>query len=125
LPFIEYFFEKEAMVCSAIPLSIMVTLKYNRVQINSKGSSGMPIYEYHCKACDQHSEILQKISDAAAKTCPHCGKDQLEKLIAAPAFHLKGTGWYATDYKAKPQTSTETTPEKSEATPSTKTEEKK
>ena len=61
----------------------------------------MPIYEYKCESCGHQVEILQKISDAPAKTCPDCGKDALKKLVSAAAFKLKGTGWYETDFKNK------------------------
>lgn len=62
----------------------------------------MPLYEYQCEACGQHSEVIQKMSDPALTTCPNCNKDALKKLISAAAFHLKGTGWYVTDFKNKP-----------------------
>ena len=61
----------------------------------------MPIYEYKCSECDQRLEILQKISDDPAKTCPGCGNDSLRKLVSAAAFKLKGSGWYETDFKNK------------------------
>ncbi len=61
----------------------------------------MPIYEYRCDACEHQCEILQKISDEPEKFCPHCGKEQFKKLISKAAFHLKGTGWYVTDFKDK------------------------
>ncbi len=61
----------------------------------------MPIYEYKCENCGHQLEILQKISDAPATTCPACGQDSLRKMISAAAFKLKGTGWYETDFKDK------------------------
>ncbi len=57
----------------------------------------MPLREYQCDACGHRFEVIQKMSDAPLDTCPKCG-GTLQKLQAAPAFHLKGTGWYATDY---------------------------
>ena len=57
----------------------------------------MPLREYQCDECRHRFEIIQKMSDAPLETCPKCG-GTLQKLQAAPAFHLKGTGWYATDY---------------------------
>lgn len=60
----------------------------------------MPIYEYVCKACGRESEIIHKISDPPERKCPHCGKNQLTKLISAAAFRLKGGGWYETDFKS-------------------------
>jgi len=62
----------------------------------------MPLYEYHCTACNKDTEILQKMSDEPEKTCPHCHKDTLTKQISAAGFQLKGTGWYVTDFKNKP-----------------------
>ena len=61
----------------------------------------MPIYEYKCELCGHQLEMLQKISDEPAKTCPACGGDGLRKLVSAAAFKLKGTGWYETDFKDK------------------------
>lgn len=57
----------------------------------------MPVYEYQCTECGQVEEAFQKISDAPLETCPHC-KGSLKKLISQSAFHLKGSGWYVTDY---------------------------
>lgn len=57
----------------------------------------MPLYEYLCDSCHQRVEILQKLGDAPATLCPNCG-GTLRKMISAPAFQFKGTGWYQTDY---------------------------
>ncbi|MGP8051365.1 MAG: FmdB family zinc ribbon protein [Desulfobaccales bacterium] len=57
----------------------------------------MPIYEYQCSACGQVLEKWQKFSEEPLKSCPACG-GPLHKLISSCAFHLKGSGWYATDY---------------------------
>lgn len=62
----------------------------------------MPIYEYHCTACNEHTEILQKMSDEPATQCPNCHQASLTKQISAAGFQLKGTGWYVTDFKNKP-----------------------
>jgi putative FmdB family regulatory protein len=59
----------------------------------------MPIYEYRCSACGHEKEVLQKMSDAPLSRCPACGKDSFTKLISAAGFQLKGSGWYATDFK--------------------------
>jgi len=59
----------------------------------------MPIYEYQCQACLAQLEALQKISDAPLVDCPQCGKAALKKKVSAPAFRLKGSGWYETDFK--------------------------
>lgn len=59
----------------------------------------MPFYEYQCRACGAVTEVLQKITDGPLKKCPECGKNQLQKLVSAPVFRLKGGGWYETDFK--------------------------
>jgi putative FmdB family regulatory protein len=59
----------------------------------------MPFYEYECSNCRYYVEVLQKISDAPLRKCPSCGKASLKKLISAPVFRLKGSGWYETDFK--------------------------
>lgn len=66
----------------------------------------MPIYEYRCGACGFQKEFLQRISDALLTDCPECGKSALTKMVTAAGFQLKGSGWYATDFKnngSKPQ----------------------
>ncbi len=60
----------------------------------------MPIYEYRCAACGFQSEYLQKVSDPIRNLCPQCGQDTFKKLLTAAGFQLKGSGWYATDFKA-------------------------
>jgi putative FmdB family regulatory protein len=60
----------------------------------------MPFYEYECKNCGQHTEALQNITDPPLKKCPNCGKNGLRKLMSAPVFRLKGSGWYETDFKS-------------------------
>jgi putative FmdB family regulatory protein len=64
----------------------------------------MPLREYQCDACGHRFEVIQKMSDPPLEVCPRCG-DVVHKLQAAPAFHLKGTGWYVTDYAKKDQSS--------------------
>lgn len=60
----------------------------------------MPRYEYECQACGHHLEEQQRLADAPLLTCPQCGKDQLQKVISATAFHLKGGGWYKDLYSS-------------------------
>ena len=60
----------------------------------------MPIYEYQCGQCGQIEEVIQKFSDKPLTKCKHCS-GRLNKLISHSAFHLKGTGWYVTDYAGK------------------------
>ncbi len=66
----------------------------------------MPIYEYRCDSCGHQKEHLQKMSDAPLTTCPACGNESYAKQLSAAGFQLKGSGWYATDFKggSKPQT---------------------
>ncbi len=59
----------------------------------------MPIYDYKCSSCGYQTEIIQKIIDAPIVVCPKCNKKTLKKLISAPSFRLKGSGWYETDFK--------------------------
>ena len=61
----------------------------------------MPIYEYRCGQCGFQKEFMQRMSDAPLTDCPQCGKRSLNKLVSAAGFQLKGTGWYATDFKNK------------------------
>ena len=61
----------------------------------------MPIYEYHCDGCDTDFEMMRRISDASLPACPKCGAEDVRKLISLSTFHLKGTGWYVTDYADK------------------------
>lgn len=59
----------------------------------------MPIFEYRCDSCGFQKEYLQKLSDPQLTTCPECGKESFTKLLSAAGFQLKGSGWYATDFK--------------------------
>jgi putative FmdB family regulatory protein len=60
----------------------------------------MPIYEYKCMQCSNEFEAMQKFSDSAISQCPNCG-GPVKKLISRSSFHLKGSGWYLTDYAKK------------------------
>lgn len=60
----------------------------------------MPFYEYECQACKFYTEVMQKVTDAPLTRCPSCGKRTLKKLVSAPVFRLKGSGWYETDFKS-------------------------
>jgi putative FmdB family regulatory protein len=86
----------------------------------------MPIYEYRCSLCGQEHEVLQKVSEPPLTDCPSCGKPGMQKLLTAAGFQLKGSGWYATDFKGgakksdeKPKSDT-----KSDTKPDSKTETK-
>ena len=59
----------------------------------------MPIYEYRCSECGFQDEFLQKHSDPQLTACPSCKKETFNKLLSAAGFQLKGSGWYATDFK--------------------------
>jgi len=60
----------------------------------------MPIYAYRCDACGFAKDVLQKVSDEKLTVCPSCGKSTFTKQITAAGFQLKGTGWYATDFRS-------------------------
>jgi len=94
----------------------------------------MPIYEYRCDGCGHQEDHLQKSSERPLTKCPACGKKAYKKMLSAAGFQLKGSGWYATDFKTagrkpvekKADLKTETkTESKSESKTETKTETKK
>ena len=69
----------------------------------------MPIYEYRCSSCGFQKEYLRRISDPMLSSCPECGNASFQKMLTAAGFQLKGSGWYASDFKgngAKPQKDT-------------------
>ena len=70
----------------------------------------MPIYEYRCSSCGVQKDVMQKISEAVLTTCPECGKETFVKQLSAAGFQLKGSGYYATDFKDKPAGKCETAP---------------
>jgi putative FmdB family regulatory protein len=89
----------------------------------------MPFYEYECPNCGFRDEVLQKINDKPLKKCPSCGKSGLKKLMSAPVFRLKGSGWYETDFKGDKENKrnlagAEKDESKSEAKPDAKPEAK-
>ena len=97
----------------------------------------MPIYEYRCGACGFQKEFLQRLNEKPLTVCPECGKRSLNKMVTAAGFQLKGTGWYAADFKGgakktadkKSDTKTDSKPDskpesKPESKPDTKTESK-
>ncbi len=59
----------------------------------------MPIYEYECSACRHRTEAMQALSDVPLSECPECRQASLRRLVSAAGFRLKGTGWYATDFR--------------------------
>lgn len=61
----------------------------------------MPIYAYKCADCGHEKEVLQKITDAPLTDCPDCGHPSMAKMVTAAGFQLKGSGWYATDFRNK------------------------
>lgn len=81
----------------------------------------MPIYEYRCNACGFQKEHLQKVNSTPLSTCPSCGTDSYVKLLSAAGFQLKGSGWYATDFKNgspnKPAAASESAPVAAPDTP--------
>ena len=61
----------------------------------------MPIYEYRCSACGHQQEFMQKLSDPTLTVCTKCNRPTFSKMVTAAGFQLKGSGWYATDFKSK------------------------
>ena len=84
----------------------------------------MPIYEYRCAECGHEHEALQKVSEPPLTVCPACGKPALQKQLSAAGFQLKGSGWYATDFKGSAKKPAEKKAEKAEAKTEAKTETK-
>ena len=85
----------------------------------------MPIYEYQCAACGKVTEAWQKFSDEPLKVCPACG-GAMCKLVSNCAFHLKGSGWYVSDYSgSRPNSSTSDAGKESAETSSEKTSDSK
>jgi putative FmdB family regulatory protein len=86
----------------------------------------MPLYEYKCSSCGKTFEVIQKFADEPLTVHPECG-GEVVRLFSAPAFHLKGTGWYATDYAKKsnggPKSESDSKP-KDDAKPAATTESK-
>ncbi|BCA95620.1 hypothetical protein TUM19329_19810 [Legionella antarctica] len=76
----------------------------------------MPIYEYECKSCHHHFDLIQKINAEPVKQCPICFDNSVVKLVSAAGFQLKGTGWYATDFKTKGTAPKDTSDKKEEFT---------
>ncbi len=71
----------------------------------------MPIYEYRCEACGHQDEHLQKLSEPTLELCPACGKHAYKKQLSAAGFQLKGSGWYATDFKTAAKKAADKKPE--------------
>ncbi|RIK90643.1 MAG: FmdB family transcriptional regulator [Burkholderiales bacterium] len=59
----------------------------------------MPIYAYRCDSCGTEKDVLQKFSDAPLTACPVCAAESFHRVLTAPAFQLKGSGWYVTDFR--------------------------
>jgi putative FmdB family regulatory protein len=85
----------------------------------------MPFYEYECPHCGYDEEVLQKITDKPLTQCPGCGKKGLRKLISAPVFRLKGSGWYETDFKSDKEQKRNLAAAEKEDTPPAKKDEGK
>ncbi|RVT88460.1 FmdB family zinc ribbon protein [Inhella crocodyli] len=77
----------------------------------------MPIYAYRCSACGHAKDVLQKLSDAPLTACPACGAEAFSKQLTAAGFQLKGSGWYATDFKGGGASSSAPAPASADATP--------
>jgi putative FmdB family regulatory protein len=84
----------------------------------------MPIYEYRCTDCGFQDEYLQKVSEPQLTACPSCGKPTFRKLVSAAGFQLKGSGWYATDFKGSGKPAAAKAEAQGEAKPQAKSESK-
>ncbi len=84
----------------------------------------MPIYEYLCSACGHQEDHLQRLSEAPLTKCSACGRKKYEKQLTSAGFQLKGSGWYASDFKGGKKTEAEKADTKAEAKAETKTETK-
>lgn len=84
----------------------------------------MPIYEYRCSDCGFQDEYLRKVSEPPLTVCPSCGKASFHKLVSAAGFQLKGSGWYATDFKGAGKPAQAKAAAAGEATSEAKTEAK-
>jgi putative FmdB family regulatory protein len=76
----------------------------------------MPIYAYKCESCGHRQDVLQKVSDPVLSTCPACSASSFVKQVTAAGFQLKGSGWYATDFRG----GTPAAPDKEESKPESK-----
>lgn len=83
----------------------------------------MPVYEYCCQKCGHCFDALQGLSDEPLSQCPQCKELSLEKMMSAPMFQLKGTGWYETDFKKKKVTAADNKSESAKSEPETKKKE--
>lgn len=100
---------------------IVVTARgiaYNSGLMVVYGEVLMPIYEYDCTNCNHKFDLIQKINDEPATQCPTCLMNTAVKLVSAAGFQLKGTGWYATDFKNKPSSDKKNTTTETKAAPS-------
>ncbi|MDB5898063.1 MAG: FmdB family transcriptional regulator [Ramlibacter sp.] len=84
----------------------------------------MPIYAYKCASCGHAKDVLQKISDAPLTVCPACGAETFTKQLTAAGFQLKGSGWYATDFKGGPAPAADKTADKATDKPADKAADK-
>jgi putative FmdB family regulatory protein len=77
----------------------IIIFVFNQALLDVPKRSEMPIYEYRCSSCGHELEVLQKLSEPRLTVCPSCSATALVKMVSAAGFQLKGTGWYATDFK--------------------------
>jgi len=81
----------------------------------------VPIYEYKCADCGKHFERIQKITEEPLSSCPFCS-GKVQKLVSNCSFHLKGTGWYVTDYGKKESANGKKKESKKESSPESSAE---
>ncbi|MCU0661026.1 MAG: zinc ribbon domain-containing protein [Myxococcota bacterium] len=78
----------------------------------------MPIYEYHCEACNHDFEVIQKVNDAPIRMCEACGNNEAKRKVSRTSFILKGGGWYAQGYGSASSTASSSSDKSSNSTAS-------
>jgi putative FmdB family regulatory protein len=83
----------------SVSIAFIIAAPHKTTGLCKTGDLVVPIYEYRCESCDHKLEKLQKMSEGDLVDCPECKHPALKRLVSAPAFRLKGSGWYETDFK--------------------------
>ena len=84
----------------------------------------MPIYEYECISCGEEHEVIHGMLDVLVRKCPACGRLKLRRKISLSTFHLKGEGWYVTDYSKNGKKDSKQEKQKSKSKSKSTTEKK-
>ena len=120
-----FFLIKKTYLLDNLPGLTILTKNFKTVLTDHRRfDRSMPIYEYECEKCGRIEEALQRFSAKPLTKCKHCS-GRLHKLISQSSFHLKGTGWYVTDYADKSKSSAPSETKKKETTDTSSTKSKK